>query len=118
MLPRVAVQRIAFSGTHQSYIDLPIYSPGTMTSTPEAITISEIDAFVHPNPATENISVFISKDGAYELEVYDLHGKKIVNKLFRDHIDLSVAEWDTGLYIFRVSDNQGYSIAIKKVSVQ
>ena len=118
MLPRVAVQRIAFSSTHQSYIDLPIYSPGTMTSTPEAIAISEIDAFVHPNPATENISVFISKDGLYELEVYDLQGKKIVNKSFRDHIDLTIAEWDAGLYIFRISNKFGDSIATRKVSVQ
>ena len=98
------MQRIAFSNSNQTYIDLPIYSPGTMTSTLETASVSEIDAFVYPNPATDQISVFLSKNGTYQLTVYNLQGQVVVTKSFRDQTNLTVAEWDAGLYIFRVTD--------------
>ncbi len=118
MAPRVAVQRIAFSNSNQNYIDLPIYSPGTMTSTLEIASVSEIDAFVYPNPATDQISVFLSKNGTYLLTVYNLHGQVVVSKSFRDQTNLTVAEWDAGLYIFRIIDKFSNAVVARKVSVE
>ena len=118
MAPRVAVQRIAFSNSNQNYIDLPVYSPGTMTSTLETASVSEIDAFVYPNPATDQISVFLSKNGTYLLTVYNLHGQVVVSKSFRDQTNLTVAEWDAGLYIFRITDKFSNAVVARKVSVE
>ena len=119
MYPRVAVQRVAFSQTHQSYIDLPIYTHGgVVASTLDKAPITKIDAFVYPNPATDQISVFLSKNGRYQLSVYSLQGQKIIDQPFINQVSLDVSEWDTGLYIFRITDKSGEVEIVNKVSVQ
>ena len=117
MTPRVAVQRIGISDGMKSFIDLPVYSHTAFTSTFEANPDIKIDAFVYPNPASHQVSVYLSKDGNYQLSVYNLQGKEVLVKSFQDQTSLDVEAWDSGLYIFRIVGEDGAEV-VHKVSVQ
>jgi len=85
------------------------------------LSTNEIDQknnfMVSPNPATEQIFVYLSENGEYQLIVHNLQGQQLIKKSFRDQASLNVADWDAGLYIFRIVGVDGTEV-VQKVSVQ
>lgn len=118
MGPRVAVQRIAFSQTHQSYIDLPIYEHGAVTSTAELAPEVTVSAFVYPNPAKDQVALYMSKDGTYRLSVYNLQGQVVATESFHNQTTVDVSAFPHGLYLFAIQDEQGNAMMVEKVTVQ
>jgi hypothetical protein len=77
----------------------------------ENTLVSDLSEKSYPNPS--NVSVFIPLNGAKSgnIEVYDLYGKKINTTAFESsfageqYINLSVAEFSSGIYYYVVRDD-------------
>ncbi|TAL62353.1 MAG: hypothetical protein EPN85_02855, partial [Bacteroidetes bacterium] len=80
MMPRLAVQRLAFSPQYPSNIELPIYVQGyvwTPTFTPEIVKPEVEDLLLFPNPANNEVSVYLSKKSDYTISVTNIAGQLI-----------------------------------------
>ena len=119
MSPRVAVQRIAFSTSYPTNIDMPVYSPGTINT---GLTVSpgintKIDALVFPNPATDIISVYMNKDGRYDIRLSNMLGQTLFTGKFANETILSVNDLNKGLYFIKIRELDGNTVIVKKISV-
>lgn len=72
---------------------------------------------IYPNPAQDNLNINISKlmDNSLNLEVYDVIG----NKILEDNItslssQISVSEWNSGVYILKLSSKKTKSFVTKR----
>lgn len=117
MEPRTAVQRISFSTVHQSNIDFPIYTPGMIAGTEEIQFESGLDALIYPNPASEMISIYMSQDANYKVELINTVGQVIFQKKFKDHLNIPVNAMESGIYYVRIEDQKSNVSIVKKVSV-
>ena len=118
MYPRVAVQRIAFSDAYPSSIDLPIYTPGVIASVEEETIKPVLNALVYPNPAKDNISVYMSKIGKYRVALLNIAGQTVFNGSFTDQINIDLSNQQSGLYLVRIEDTQTGTSIVEKISVQ
>jgi len=118
MAPREAVQRIAFSNYHHTYIDLPVFDPSMKTSISKQTPKSKIDAFVYPNPASDQVSIYMTDNGAFRLSVFNLQGQEVAQETFRDQTTIDTRDYERGLYLFTVLDMNGEEMIVKKVVVQ
>ncbi|HIA36328.1 MAG TPA: CocE/NonD family hydrolase [Flavobacteriales bacterium] len=118
MAPRVAVQRIAFSQDYPSNIDLPIYDTSVVTSTEEVIQwASRIEAIVFPNPANEQVSIYMTKVGKYHLKMTNITGQIIYEGTFTEQITLPVSDLSSGLYFFKIRDSKSKELIVKRISI-
>jgi len=105
MEPRTAVQRIAFSDIYPTNVKLPVFTPGFISGNEETnIKIEKIlDALVYPNPARDNISIYMSRNGSFEITLFNTLGQVIFNTEFEDDINIEVGDLEKGLYFLEVS---------------
>ena len=76
---RKAVQRIAFYPTHPTHLELPIYQEG-FTKLEEVSIISNDKLLVFPNPTSDMISIYLEKPDIYQLRMYEMSGKVLLEK--------------------------------------
>jgi len=120
MYPRVAVQRIAFSPEFPTNIDLPVYNPLMVPYAVEDnnVVTPILDALVYPNPATDNVSIYMSQIGKYRVELMNISGQTIFNKNFTDHIDINLGEMQGGLYLVKIEDIRTGEQIVEKISIR
>ncbi|MBW8052006.1 MAG: T9SS type A sorting domain-containing protein, partial [Cytophagales bacterium] len=124
MSPRTAVQRISFSDIYPTNIDLPVYF-NSVTSIDEETTAIKIklDALIYPNPSTDNISIYMNRNGSYEVSVINVLGQKIFNAEFKDQININVSDFGKGMYFAEIRSLKGNSPGldgtkiVRKISV-
>ncbi len=106
MMPRVAVQRIAFSSQYPTNIELPVYH-GTVLSANQKAHITAMDVLVYPNPASDGVTIYLSKNGEYKATLFDITGKLMLqSKAFNEMIKINTEEIPAGLYFVEVVDNK------------
>ncbi|MDP1746512.1 MAG: CocE/NonD family hydrolase [Bacteroidota bacterium] len=106
MMPRVAVQRIAFSSQYPTNIELPVYQ-GTILSAEQNNHNTAMDILVYPNPASDAVTIYLSKNGEYKATLFDITGKRMLqSKSFNEMIKINVEEIPAGLYFVEVIDNK------------
>lgn len=72
----------------------------------------------YPNPATENFNIISKSPNAVKVEVYDLSGRIMENKLFEsDKVSINVNNYTPGLYIYKVYDNANRALKTGKFTV-
>ena len=118
MTPRVAVQRIAFSDIYPTNIDLPVYTPGFIESVEDNAVQPSLDALVFPNPAQDNISVYMSQVGKYRVELMNIAGQSVYSDTFTDLINIDLSATPSGLYLVKIEDLRTGERIVEKVSVQ
>lgn len=69
-------------------------------------------SLIYPNPANNHINVRGSVDTS--VEVYDFTGKKI---LYTQSSSINTADWQSGIYIFRILDTNGNVLNTEKVLI-
>ena len=117
MMPRVAVQRIAFSSEYPSSIELPVYKGSEILSVGKK-TPAIMDVLVYPNPASETISIYLSKNAAYKAVLYDLTGKQLLqSKSFNETVNINVMDVPEGLYFVEVTNNKTAEKITSKVVI-
>lgn len=55
---------------------------------------------VFPNPTVNLLNFEIENGENYSVEVFDVNGKKIVNKIVDENVKLDVSNWPKGLYFY------------------
>lgn len=117
MQPRVAIQRVHFSEDNPTQISLPIYTKEyTGISDPE-ITTETSEMLVFPNPASEMVSVFVSRKGEFELNIMTLDGALVKNHgTFTDNMDIDVSQLAGGLYFIELTDTETNEKLVQKLT--
>lgn len=85
----------------------PFDSSGHITLTGSILstqtTIFGKSVTVYPNPASEFINIKI-EDGSYQLQVYDLLGKKRMQQHVNGNVQLQVIDLSKGVYILKINN--------------
>jgi hypothetical protein len=116
MAPREAVQRIAFSPEFKTRIDLPVYTPGTIAGDKDhGIQQGPIlDALLYPNPAKDQMSIYMSMDGDYRLDILSPIGQVVTSTLFANQTHVNLKSLPTGLYYSIVThEDSGQKVTLK-----
>lgn len=117
MMPRVAVQRIAFSTQYPTNIELPVYK-GIPLSTASEYKNQAMDVLVYPNPAADMVTVYLSKTGDYKATLFDITGKRMLQSgTFNEMIKINVEEIPAGLYFVEITDNKTAEKSTRKFVV-
>jgi len=88
-----------------------------MAGTNELENSFELSLF--PNPVNETLTIQISDSKIYEISIFDLQGRIILEKQIFSHINtLSTSAWNNGIYQVKITDFEGKSInkALVKIS--
>lgn len=122
MMPRLAVQRLAFSPQYPSNIELPVYVQGYVwapTFTPEIVKSEAEDFLLFPNPASNEVSVYLSKESDYTFSVTNMAGQLILktNISNTDEAKIDVKKIPDGIYLFQAMDNKTNRGIVKKLAV-
>jgi len=119
MSPRIAVQRIAISPQYPSNIDLPVYTHGIVQNTKEFATKKVgLGALVYPNPAKENVAIYMSKAGKYILNMVNIIGQLVQSSSFSEELTINLNNLNAGLYILLIEDQITGEQIVKKLSVK
>jgi predicted acyl esterase len=111
VLPRKAVQRIAFSPDYPTNISLPIFQPGWSALEFVESEVSQNDFLMFPNPANEYVSIITGSSQKSFVRVFDMLGKEIFSDVFIDEIRIDNRHLLKGVYVVEVITE---SISISK----
>lgn len=109
------------SGDGAAAIKLQMTEATTADKTPELVLpLLELA----PNPAVNHtrLRIQVEQTGTYQIAAFDLSGRSVWTSsrtLSEGHpsdIDLDVANWSRGLYLLRISDEQGRQKALRMVA--
>lgn len=106
MMPRVAIQRVAFSPEHPSSITLPVLSK-MYTGVEDVVTEVEPgnSMLIYPNPAFDQVTIFVGNQDEQKIRIMDINGKLMFEETsFEDHINLNVAFLSSGIYIVEMTN--------------
>jgi hypothetical protein len=106
MMPRVAIQRIAFSPEHPSSITLPVLSK-MYTGVEDVATEVEPgnSMLIYPNPATDEVTIFVGNQDEQRIRIMDINGKLMFEETsFQDHINLNVSFLSSGIYFVEMTN--------------
>lgn len=122
MMPRLAVQRLAFSPQYPSNIELPLYVNKyvwTPTFTPEIVTPEAEDLLLFPNPTSSEVSVYLSKKSDYAISVMNIAGQIILktNIANTDETKIEVKKLSDGIYFVQAMDEKTKRSIVKKLAV-
>ncbi|MCH8318768.1 MAG: T9SS type A sorting domain-containing protein, partial [Bacteroidetes bacterium] len=111
MEPRIAVQRIAFSDIYPTNVKLPVFTPGFISGNEETNPARAgeklLDALVYPNPASDNISIYMNRNGSFEISLFNTLGQVMLNTEFENDINIEVSDLEKGLYFLEISAKDG-----------
>jgi len=107
MMPRIAVQRIAFSPQYPTNIELPVYQGSSVLSISENNPRPAMEALIYPDPASDIVTIYLSKNSEYKATLFDITGKQIFqSETFKDMIKINVGEIPAGLYFVEIIDDK------------
>ncbi|MBK7667787.1 MAG: choice-of-anchor J domain-containing protein [Sphingobacteriaceae bacterium] len=74
----------------------------------ESIAANSNGVVVYPNPATEEVTVFVTSISKNtKLEVYNALGQKVISRKLDDaETKINVSELANGVYIYKIADNE------------
>lgn len=74
---------------------------------------------VYPNPATDILNISFDYQNAKEVKVYDLSGKLMsTTPLVSTETQIALNNFETGIYLYQIINNEGAVIHTSKFSVQ
>ncbi len=91
---------------------------GTITGI-DNITHPAVSASIYPNPANEELSMKVSSQAIVNhIEVYDITGKLVdTYKMNNNFLVINTQAYNTGLYLYKMFDNDGIQVDIGKFSI-
>lgn len=93
----------------------PLFNP---LSVNEIISTSGIQAFVFPNPASNEINIFLSKKSDYGVRILNITGQTILKtEAYFDKTTMDVSSIPPGLYSIEVLDSKTNERITKKIVI-
>jgi hypothetical protein len=117
MMPRVAIQRIAFSPDHPSRITLPVMTK-LYTSVEDVETMAQSDngMLVYPNPATDQVTIIVGNSDDQLLRVMDINGRTMFEQGgFSDHLVMDVSQLAPGIYFVELNNKRTGERSVEKL---
>jgi predicted acyl esterase len=105
--PRVAVQRIAFSTEHPCNIELPVYTQQYVNTPDLTVTHKAVlDALVYPNPTIGDLTIFPTKRGLYNVNIFSIAGAQLgqLNGKNEESIKFDVSKLGAGVYFAEITN--------------
>lgn len=118
MYPRVAVQRVHFSPQYPTSITFPTLNKDFFVDIEPVEVTTNFDINVFPNPASDDVQIFVNRPSEYELMVSSITGTVVAKTSFEDNVILNVSNFSKGLYIATVRDLRTNEIISRKFTVQ
>lgn len=97
--------------TEEDIIYLTITNSDGNSATYSATTLSDTDfkdiSFsIYPNPVAKNLHIK-SQQSIYQIEVFNLNGKRILNEAYQENQAIDVSGLPSGLYILKIETEKG-----------
>lgn len=87
-------------------------------NTTEILTPQPIKAFVYPNPASNKLSIYLSKKSEYKVRILNITGQNVLQtESFTDDTTIDVKHIPSGLYIVEVVDSKTNERITKKIII-
>lgn len=113
--PRIAENSIHFSPTQPSQITFPMYDGVTGVGVEEK-PIENIEIYVYPNPANEELTLLTAYTDDFSWSISDLSGKTILNGNDNNKTtQISLKSLSAGIYIIRTQSREGDAAVMKFV---
>ena len=77
---------------------------------------SEIGFSIYPNPSSTSVKIVADLSEEYNLNVFDVRGRLILNSTLNSSSTLDVSDFSKGLYIIRLSSDK--RVSSKKLIIQ
>lgn len=85
----------------------------------EILLPPSLQAFVYPNPASNKLSIYLSKKSEYNIQIMTITGQTILQSgKFTDDITIDVRQIPSGLYIVEVTDLKSKERITKKIVIR
>lgn len=63
---------------------------------------------IYPNPANESLYIASLNKGEFQMDIYDLSGKKMLQGRINGGIELDIESWHPGTYLVNVTNDEGH----------
>ncbi|RYD76366.1 MAG: T9SS type A sorting domain-containing protein [Sphingobacteriales bacterium] len=107
--------------SQQKFIPMirPYFSSNPVVGIKQKTVVSTFDVSVYPNPNNGNFNINIPKTGSYEINVFDLAGKPVMQPISttQENILLGLPGVKAGLYFLRIADKNSGQSVVKRISV-
>ncbi|MCS7162935.1 MAG: T9SS type A sorting domain-containing protein [Bacteroidia bacterium] len=117
MYARRNLQKVHSGPDQLSYIELPVFGGRFVTQLSMASFSTKPAFTLFPNPAREVAYLESSQAGIYTAEIYTPAGQRLCQVPFNNTIALPVSHWGAGIYLLRIQDNQGQTLATHRLVV-
>lgn len=79
---------------------------------------TNVQSFIYPNPATDKVSIYLSKRSEYTGRIYTVTGQNVLSLgTFRDVMMIDLKNIPPGLYIIEISDIRSNERITKKIVI-
>lgn len=82
------------------------------------VECGDFDFKVYPVPADDKIAVTLCGDAFYNLRMYDLQGRLLIDRPIRRFDTFDVSQLAGGMYIISIFDTQGLLVKSREIAVQ
>jgi hypothetical protein len=65
---------------------------------------------IHPNPFAEQVSITLNTDGAAELTLFELSGRRLLTTRFQKTLSLDMGTLAQGVYLYRIVLTDGRAV--------
>jgi Secretion system C-terminal sorting domain/Copper type II ascorbate-dependent monooxygenase, C-terminal domain len=80
--------------------------------------VPSIQSYIYPNPASDNLSIYVSKTSVYKGRIFNITGQTIINtETFNDKITVDVKNIPSGLYVIEITDTKTNDRITKKIII-
>jgi hypothetical protein len=118
MEPRVAVNSIHFAPQQPSNITLPVYGPALTVAADDLEPASSVrpDVLLHPNPATNEVSLYVNDNTQYLVSLMDVSGAIVGGgELFRERTTMDVSGLAPGVYFVELRGDKDGERIVKRL---
>ena len=79
----------------------------TIINTTSINEISDKGIYVYPNPTTDNIYFeFDNLNSATSIEIFDIHGVKLIDRLMNNNKEISINHLSQGMYFYQINNGK------------
>lgn len=75
----------------------------------------DFDILIYPVPAGKEISVSVCGDALYNLQIYDINGRLVLNSTIKQFDTFDISQLTSGVYIVSVFETTGQLKRVKKL---
>lgn len=82
------------------------------------INTASIETYIYPNPATDNVNIYMTKKSVYTARILNIAGQTILNTdTFTDRVTVDVHNLPDGFYVIEIVDTKSNERITRKIVI-